>query len=173
VDKDGARLTVVHIPTAIIPTQDYKLKAQVEVLGPSEEILERSKVYDIHFPKTGRKTTTTVARVRVEPELRDTPGVEQADQYKVADAVAPVAIQPQRPSAAAPLAATCVEQPNAEAARAVPSTIRAEHSDEEVNAAAVAIRADRSRRDNPSNTRTHESLSVLPSALDGSGWPSD
>ncbi len=101
VDKDGARLTVVHIPGAIIPTQDHKLKAQVEVLGPSEEILERSKVFDIHFPKTDRKTTTTVARVRVEPELRDTPGAEQADQYKVADAVAPVAIQPQRPSAAA------------------------------------------------------------------------
>jgi hypothetical protein len=168
-DKDGAGPTTVHIPADIIPTQDRKLKAQVEVLGPGNELLERSKVFDVHFPKTNKKGGTTIARVRVEPEFRDTPGAEQADQYRVAEVV-PVAIQPQRPSAAASLAH--VEQPNAEAT-VLPIATRTEHPDAGVDAALVAIRAGPPKRDNPSNSPTHESLGVLPSALDGSGVPSN
>ena len=72
VDSDGARPTVIHIPTAIIPTQDRKLKAQVEIRGPGDEVLERSKLFDVHFPKTDRNAVTTIAKVRVEPELGDT-----------------------------------------------------------------------------------------------------
>jgi hypothetical protein len=114
-DKDGAGPTTVHIPTAIIPAQDRKLKAQVEVLAQSDEILGRSKVFDVHFQKTNKKEGTTIAKVRVEPELRDTLEAEQVDQYRVADAIAPVAIEPQRPRTVAPLIATRVGQPNAEA----------------------------------------------------------
>ena len=66
-DKDGAGPTTVHIPADIIPTQDRKLKAQVEVLGPSDAVLERSRVFDVHFPKTNKKDGTTIAKVRVEP----------------------------------------------------------------------------------------------------------
>jgi hypothetical protein len=172
-DKDGAVPTIVHIPTAIIPSQNRKLKAQVEVLGPSDQILERSKVFDVHFPKTNAKGTTVVAKVKVEPELRDTPGAEQVDQYKVADGIAPVTIEPQRSSAAAPLAATRVERPTAEAA-VVSIATRTEHPDDAgVNAAPVAIRAKLPKRYNPSHTPTHESLGVMASALDGSGVPSN
>jgi hypothetical protein len=131
--------------------------------------LERSKVFDVHFPKTDGKGTTVVARVKVEPELRDTPGAEQVDQYKVADAIAPVAIEPQRPSAVAPLAATRVERPTAEAA-VVSIATRTEHPDAGVDAAPVAISAELPKRYSPSNTPT---LGVLASALDGSGVPSN
>jgi len=164
--------TIVHIPTAIIPAQDRKLKAQVEVLGPSDEILERSRIFDVHFPKTASKNTMVVAKVRVEPELSDTPGAEQADQYKVADAVVPVPIQPQTPSTAAPLAATRGEQPNLEAT-AVPVAIRAQRPAARVDMAPAASRAALPNGDRPSNADTRESLGVRPSALDGSGMPSN
>ena len=171
-DKDGAGPTMVHIPTAIIPAQDHKLKAQVEVLGPTDEVLERSKVFDVHFPKTAGKGTTVVAKVKVEPELRETPGAEPVDQYRVADATVPVATEPQRPSTVAPLIATRVEQPNGEA-RVVPIATRTEHPDAGVDAAPVAIRAELPKRDSPSNTPIHESLGVLPSVLDSSGMTSN
>jgi hypothetical protein len=171
-DKDGAVPTIVHIPAAIIPAQDRKLKAQVEVLGPSDEVLERSRIFDVHFPKTASKNTMVVAKVRVEPELGDTPGAERADQYKVADAVVPVPIQPRRPSVTAHLTATRVEQPNAET-RVVPIATGTEPSDEEVSVAPVAIRAVPPKRDESSDTPAYDSLGVLPSALDGSGRPSN
>ena len=167
-DKDGAKPTIVHIPAAIVPSQDRRLKAQVEILGPGDELLERSKVFDVHFPKTDSKSTTVIAKVRVEPGLRETPSVEQADQYKVADAIAPVAIEPQRPKAAAPLAATHVEGTNAEA-KAIPTESRTGHADSVVGAIPVAFRSELPKRENPSNSAGHESLGVLPSALDGSG----
>jgi hypothetical protein len=169
-DKDGAVPTIVHIPTAIIAAQDRKLKAQVEVLGPSDEVLERSRSFDVHFPKTASKSTMVVAKVRVEPELGDTPGAEQADQSKVADAVVPVAIQLQRPSTAAPWSATRVEPPTLEAAAPVPT--RAERPTTGVDMAPAAPRAALTKGDSPSNHYTRESLGVLPSALDGSGRPS-
>jgi hypothetical protein len=168
-DKDGALPTIVHIPTAIIPTQDRKLKAQVEVLGPSDEVLERSKVFDVHFPKTNQKNGTTVAKVQVEPELRDVRESEQADQYKVADAHIPVPIQSQRPSVAT---ATRVEQPNEEA-RVAPIATGTPRSDGEVSVAPVVIRAVPPKRDESSNTPTYDLLGVLPSALDSLGRPSN
>jgi hypothetical protein len=170
-DKDGAGPTTVHIPADIIPTQDRKLKAQVEILGPGDELLERSKVFDVHFPKTDSKSTTVIAKVRVEPELRDAPGAEQADQYKVADAIAPVAIEPQRPSTVAPVIATRIERPNAEA-KAGPIARRTGHADAVAGAIPV-FRAGLPKTGGPSNTAAHESLGVLPSALDGSGVPSN
>jgi hypothetical protein len=172
-DKDGAVPTIVHIPTAIIAAQDRKLKAQVEVLGPSDEVLERSRIFNVHFPKTASKSTWVVAKVRVEPELGDTLGAEQADQYKVAEAVVPVAIQPQRPSTATPLAATRVEQPNLEAATAVPVAIRAERPAARIDMPPAASRAALTNGDSPSNAYARESLGVRPSALDGSGMPSN
>jgi hypothetical protein len=39
-----------------------QLKAQLEVLAQNDEILERSKVFDVHFPKTDKKDGTTIAR---------------------------------------------------------------------------------------------------------------
>jgi hypothetical protein len=170
-DKDAAVPTIVHIPTAIIPAEDRKLKAQVEVLGPRDEVLERSRIFDVHFPKTASNSTMVVAKVRVEPELRDVPGAEQADQYKVANAVVPVAIQAQRASTAAPLAATRVEPPTLEAT-AVPVPTRAERPTTGVDMAPAAPSAALTNRDSPSNAYTRQSLGVLPSALDGSGRPS-
>jgi len=161
-DKDAAVPTIVHIPNAIIPAQDRKLKAQVEVLGASDEVLERSRIFDVHFPKTASKSTMVVAKVRVEPELGGTPRAGQTDQYKVAEAVVPVAIQPQTPSTAAPLAATRVEPPSLEAT-AVPVPTKAD---------LAAPRAALTNGDSPSNAFTRESLGVLPSVLDGFGRPS-
>jgi hypothetical protein len=168
VDKDGAKPTIVHIPAAIFPAQDRRLKAQVEILGPGDELLERSKVFDVHFPKTDSKSTTVIAKVRVEPELRDAPGAEQADQYKVADAIAPVAIEPQRPITVAPLIATRIERPNAEAKEG-PIATRTGHADVVAGAIPVAFRAGLPKTGRPSNTAANESLGVLASALDDSG----
>jgi len=167
VDKDGARPTIVHIPAAIFPAHDRRLKAQVEILGPGDELLERSKAFDVHFPKTDGKNTTVIAKVRVEPELRDAPGSEQSDQYKVADAIAPVATEPQRPSTVAPLIATSIERPNAEAT-AGPLATRTGQADAAAGAIPV-FRAGLPKTVGPSNTAAHESLGVLASALDDSG----
>jgi hypothetical protein len=171
-DTDAARSTIVHIPTTLIPPQDRKLKAQVEVIGPNDSVLERSKVFDIHFPKTDKKATTVVARVRVEPEPGEPPGAEQADQYRLADAVTPLAIHTLQLSAGAPLAAAHVEQANADVA-AVTIANSTENSSAGVRVAPVAVHPELHERDRPSQPPIHETLGVLPTALDGSGVPSN
>lgn len=82
-----------------------------------------------------------------------------------------VAIQAQRPSTAAPLAATRVEQPNLEAT-AVPVAIRAERPAARIDMAPAASRAALANGNSPFNAYTRESLGVRPSALDGCGMPS-
>lgn len=147
-DKDGAGPTIVHIPTATIPAQDRKLKAQVEIRGLGGEVLERSKVFGVHFPKADRNASAIIARVRVEPALGDTPGMEQADQYEIAAAVPPVAVHTEKPSAGAPLV-TPVKRSNAEVAGA-PAAIGAQHSDARAVVAAVS-----SPMDLPKGTAIH------------------
>jgi Zn-dependent protease with chaperone function len=171
-DTDSAKPTVVHIPTAVIPAQDRKLKAQVEVLGPNDETLERSRVFDVHFPKRDQRNTTIIAKVRVEPELGKMPWANKADQYKLADAVAPVPIHTETPSASTPLPTTPVEQPNLVIA-AAPVAISPGHANEGVYRATVEIHAALPNRVSPSDPPTRETLGVLPSALDGSGVPSN
>ena len=171
-DTDGVRPTIVHIPTAVIPTQDRKLKAQIAVLGLNDKVLERSKVFAVHFPKIDRKATAVITRVRVEPEPGELPGAEQADQFKVTDPTAPVAIRAQKPSEAAPLAATRVEQPHVEVAVATVAT-RTKDSGAGVAGAPVPAHAELPRRDRPPSASNNETIGVLPSALDGSGRPSN
>ena len=171
-DRDGGGPTILHIPTAVIPAQDLRLKAQIEVLGLNDEVLERSKVFDLHFPKIDRKATAVIARVRVEPEPGELHGATQADQYKVADAVAPAAIITQKPSEPAPLAATRVEQSHVEVASAAFAT-RTRDSGAAVGVAPVPARAELPKRDRPVSAPNHETMGVLPSALDGSGMPSN
>jgi hypothetical protein len=170
-DKDGAGPTIVHIPTAIIPAQDRRLKAQVDVLGPGDEVLERSKVFDVHFPKTNGRSTTIIAKVRVEPGVGEMPGGKQADHDIIAAALPPVAIHAGKASAVAPLAATSFNQSD-EAVAAAPVAIRSEQTDAGVVVATVSTRAELPRRDHPSSTPTREGPGVLPSALDNSGVPS-
>jgi hypothetical protein len=169
VDADGARSTIVHIPTAIIAAQDRRLKAQVEIRGPGDEVLERSKVFDVHFPKTDRNTGTTIAKVRVEPGLGDTTGDKQVEQYKIATAVPPVADNAERPAAGTPLAPP-VKRSIEEVAAAV--AVRAVKANGEVVVSAFSTRAELTKTDHPPNTATNQSLGVLPSALDSSGVPS-
>jgi hypothetical protein len=171
-DTDGARPTIVHIPTAVIPAQEHKLKAQVVVLGPDDGILERSRVFDVRFPKADRRNNTIMAKVRVEPELGEVPGANRAAEYKLADTLAPAPIHTMTPGDSAPLPTAPVDQPIA-AVAAVPTPISLGHVNAEVNAAMVAIRTELPKSDSLSNPRTDESLGVLPSALDGSGAPSN
>jgi hypothetical protein len=153
-DVDSAKPTIVHIPTGLISRQDRKLKAQVEVLGPSDEILERSKVFAVHFPKTDKKSaTTTTAKVRVDPPLGETPWTEPANEYKVAKVVAPVAI-PVEQSRDVAILPTQVEKPRVEALH--PSGTHSREPELETQAAPPAQTV----------------LGVLPSALDRSGMPS-
>jgi hypothetical protein len=171
-DMDGARPTIVHIPTAIIPAQDRKLKAQIEVFGPNDELLERSKGFDVHFPKIDRKATAVSTRVRVEPEPGELPGAKQADQYKVADAVAPVVIHTQKSGEAAPVAGTRGEQRNVEVAAATGAP-RTMDSGAGVGVAPVPAHPELLGRDRPPSASNHETIGILPSALDGSGMPSN
>lgn len=170
VDLDSARPTVIHIPSTVIPAQDRKLKAQVEILGPSDQVLERTKVFDIHFPKADRNTGTIVAKVRVEPELGDPAGEKQADQYKIATAVPPVIVHAEKPGAGIPLMPP-VGRANEEVA-AAPAVIRAEKADAGVVVSAVSTRTELPRRNPLPTAALNESLGVLPSALDNSGVPS-
>jgi hypothetical protein len=170
VDADGARPTVIHIPSTVIPAQDRKLRAQVEILGPSDQVLERTKVFDVHFPKTDRNADTTTARVRVEPELGDNAGDKQADQYKIATAVPPVAVHAEKPGAGIPLTPP-VKRADEEVA-AAPSAIHVERADAGVVVSAVSTRTEQPRRNPLPTTALNESLGVLPSALDNSGVPS-
>ena len=64
-DKDVAVPTVVHIPSEVVPENERKLKAQVDFFGPDDELLERSKSFDVHFPKARKGGEPAVARVYV------------------------------------------------------------------------------------------------------------
>jgi Zn-dependent protease with chaperone function len=92
-DKDSAQTTIVHIPASVIPPHDRKLKAQIDVLGPSNDVLERSKLFNVHFPKADRKVSTENATVRVEPELPDAPQVAEVKQPTPASANAPAVLR--------------------------------------------------------------------------------
>jgi hypothetical protein len=171
-DSDSARPTIVHIPTAIIPGQDRKLKAQVEVLGLNDEVLERSKIFDVRFPKIDRKATAVITSVRVEPEPDEPFGAKKADQYTAANAAAPVAIHAQKPGDAAPLAATRVEQPNLEVETVTVAT-RTKDSAAGIGVALVPVHPELPERDRPPSAPNHETLGVLPTAVNRSGIPSN
>ena len=64
-DKDIATPTVVHIPSELVPGNERKLEAQVDFLGPDNELLERSKSFDVHFPKPRKTAGQTDAQVYV------------------------------------------------------------------------------------------------------------
>ena len=167
-DADSTKPTIIHIPTAVISSQDRKLRAQVEVIGPSDEILERSRVFDVHFPKTAGEASAMIAKVRVEPELGERPVVKQADHDTVANAVLPAPIHIEKSSIVPPLAATSVNRSNAEAA-ATPVPIHSEHSDPGFVVAAITTRVEVANRDHPSDAPSQGLLGVLPFSLDNSG----
>jgi hypothetical protein len=169
-DRDGAKPTIVHIPAAIIHGQERKLKAQVEVVG-SDGILERSKVFDVHFPKAARQNSTILAKVRVEPELGEKPG-EGADQDEIAHAAPRVPIPAQIGSDAVSEAATHVEQPKASAAEVIVAT-RSGDSGAIVQVAPDAIRPALPAKRGPLSAPSSETLGLLPSALDDRGLPSN
>ena len=152
VDADAARPTIIHIPTAIISAQDRKLRAQVDVLGSRDELLERSKVFDVHFPKVNGRADITVAKVRVEPEPQTVPKVHE-DEYKIAKTDPPVATHTATEIAALP---TRVEKPSIEV------TLRP-----------VRPPAGQSGPHVPLGTSTQSVLAALPSSLDSSGRPSN
>jgi hypothetical protein len=79
-DKDAAAPVVVHIPSQLIPENDRKLKAEVDLLGPDDRLLERTKPFDVHFPKPNKATRETVARVFV----GDSPGIERSSEATTA-----------------------------------------------------------------------------------------
>jgi hypothetical protein len=170
-DKDSPGTTVVHIPTAVIPAQDRRLKAQIEVLGLNDQVLELSKVVDVHFPKADKKTATAIAKVRVEPELRETPGFERGDQYRVAEDVAPAAVNTQS-SPVPPVVASVLEQPKVDVA-AITVATGAEKSGAWVGVGPVVTRAEPLKSDRAPNPTTREALGILPSAIDGSGLTSN
>jgi Zn-dependent protease with chaperone function len=170
-DTEAARPTIVRIPTALIPGQDRKLKAQIEVIGPNDSALERSRVFDIHFPKTDKRATNVVARVRVEPAPGEVPGVEREDQYSAAEADAPVTIRAQQAKENVTLAATRVE-PKVDVATATVAA-STENFGGAVGTASVAVQPEPPTRNSPSDTSPHETLGVLPSALNGSGLPTN
>jgi hypothetical protein len=151
VDADSARPTIVHIPTALIPAHDRRLKAQVDVLGPRDEMLERSKVFDVHFPKTEGRPATTIASVWVEPGPGAPPKVEE-NEYKIANTSFPVTTHAETETAAVP---TRIEKPSIEVA------VRP-----------VSAPAGQSGPHTPLGT-TQTVLAALPSALDSSGRPSN
>ena len=64
-DKDAATPTIVHIPTELVPEKNRKLKAQIDLLGPDNELIERSKRFDVHFPKPDKKAGLRIAKVFV------------------------------------------------------------------------------------------------------------
>lgn len=66
-DADSAKPAIVHIPTALVSDSDRKLRAQVELLDVNSKLLERSRKFDVHFPKRDKKHTATLANVIVEP----------------------------------------------------------------------------------------------------------
>jgi hypothetical protein len=150
-DADSARPTIIHIPTAIIPAQDRKLRAQVDVLGARDEVLERSKVFDVPFPKTDRRAAATMAKVRVEPEPDVFPKVQE-DGYKITKTNSPVATHTETEIAALP---TRVEKPSIEVALS-----------------AVNPPAGQSGPHIPLGT-TQTAVGAFPSALDSSGRPSN
>ena len=71
VDKDIATPTIVHIPTELVPEKNRKLKAQIDLLGPDNELIERSKRFDVRFPKPDKKVGPRVARVFVGDSLNE------------------------------------------------------------------------------------------------------
>jgi Peptidase family M48 len=171
-DADSARRTVVHIPATIIPAQDRKLRAQIEVLSPRDKILERSKIFDVHFPKTDRKGTTIIAKVRVEPPIREMPGADETDRYKVAGATPSVPIQtPQDRNATGALEAIRTDQGRVEVA-AVTVAGPTKNSGTYVGVAPVMVPPELTQREYLSNTPT-DPIGVLPSALDATGRPSN
>jgi hypothetical protein len=164
-DTDSARPTIVHIPTSIISPRDRKLKAQVEVRGPGDAVLERSKAFDVHFPKANGKPDVVATRVRVDPEPGEMPSADQSDLYRVASAISPVGIQTPLPNPAAPEDAIRIEQPTPEVA-AVPIAIRSEHTNPDLVVTPGTFHTEPGMR---STSPAYESLGILPSALDSSG----
>ena len=68
-DKDDATPISVRIPSSLVRDDSRKLKAEIEVLGPQNELLERSKSFDVHFPKLKEHREEIMARVEVDPPL--------------------------------------------------------------------------------------------------------
>lgn len=85
-DTESATPTIVHIPAAVVPEHERKVKAQVDLLGPDQTLLEHSRTFDVHFPKANKKTGTLIAKVWVEPNPSDSPTAGNTAEYASATA---------------------------------------------------------------------------------------
>jgi hypothetical protein len=50
-NKEDATPAEIRIPAAALLGRDRKLKAEIFVLGPDGALIERSKIFNVHFPK--------------------------------------------------------------------------------------------------------------------------
>lgn len=155
-DTDNAAPTIVHIPAAVIPEHDRKLKAQVDLLGPAGEVLEHSTIVDVHFPKINNKSGATVAKVWVEPRLSEIQGTAQTGQYESAKALVPNVLP---------------DKHSEVVTAALPATVRADKPTVDVAATVAPIDAPLSKVTTTvaSTSPSSERLGVLPFAVDDSG----
>lgn len=114
---DSRSSTVVHIPASLVSDRDHRLKAQVDVFGPGDQLLERTKLIDLHFPKPDKRNSQTQTAVWIEstngPVRQDLPvsamasppaheiiavptSEPKADSIALARTAAPVSHAPQR-----------------------------------------------------------------------------
>jgi Zn-dependent protease with chaperone function len=155
-DTDNAGPTIVHIPTAVIPEHDRKLRAQVDLLGPTSEVLEHSTIFDVHFPKINNKSGATVAKVWVEPRLSEMPGTAQTGQYESAKALVPNVVS---------------DKHSEVVTAALPATVQADKPTVDVAATVASIDAPLPKVTTSvaSTSPSSERLGVLPFAVDDSG----
>jgi PDZ domain len=65
---DGNLQTItVHVPGRFAQGNERKLKANVSVLGTDNELLEGSKLFDIHLPKVSKDDSTTMVAFDLPP----------------------------------------------------------------------------------------------------------
>jgi hypothetical protein len=57
------------------------VKAQIDLLGPDQTLLEKSKTFDVHFPEPDRKADTPVAQIWIEPQPSDVRTMATTVQY--------------------------------------------------------------------------------------------
>jgi len=150
-DRENATPTIVHIPAAVMPEHDRKVKAQVDLLGPDEALLERSKTFDVHFPKAGKKSGSTLAKVWIEPQPSDIPTTADAAEYASSTIAGARDEHPNVGSVA--VSETVPETPQVVVAGQVSSHVETAKAENAVTKASV----------------TEEKLGILPSALDSSG----
>jgi hypothetical protein len=162
-DTDNAQPTVGHIPAGLIPERDRKLKAEVDLLGPGDELLERSKIFDVHFPKTKTTTSENSAKVWVDPQPLGIPG-----KYEVVKAAAPKTIAAEQPKVAV---ATLpidheIRPPDPSASSKTNDAIQKQ---EKSTIASLPGDMQPSNANVSKTSVAGDAIGVLPSALDGEG----